>query len=199
MNRIIIGLRELTKSISRSSKFAVIITKDGDKELYVKKFRREMKKYSWLQQNPDDNLSLSELEYGDIVLFGSSSSYDYTILEGKKALMKLKNILKYDVVTESDRIARALEHYAEKNSVCPCWHRPSRKSDPDVIINVTVTEKKKPFVVNTYDVVDIYDGFVKVGWNIYYIETSRAGKQYVDIDGTTYQIKHNVFGQKYLG
>lgn len=200
MNKFIEAFSNLINP-AKEEQFAVVITETGDVQLYTKKLKRLIKKYPWLQQNPNDNLSLNDLEYGDIILFGSSSSYDYTILEGKKAMMKIRNVKKYDVVTESGRIARALEHYVEKNSKHSCWCRPSRKcNDDDVtIVNITVTDKPKPRVLRTLDVADIYEGFVKIGWNIYYVDNCRySGRQFVNIEGETYEIKTDRFGDKYF-
>jgi hypothetical protein len=181
------------------SKFAVVITEKGNSMLYIKKFRRLMDKFPGLIQNSNDNLSLKELEYGDVVLFGSSSSYDYTILEGKNKTMKLKNTILYDVTSESDRIARALEHYTEKNSICPCFRkRATRRCNDDVDIFIITESKPKPRIIESYDVADIYDGFVKIGWNIYYTYTGYAGRQFVNVEGTRHQIKEDRCGNKYL-
>ena len=200
MNKFIEAFSNLI-SQNKEEQFAVVITETGDAQLYTKKLRRLIKKYPWLQQNPSDNLSLNDLEYGDIILFGNSSSYDYTILEGTKAMMKLKNVVKYDVVNESGRIARALEHYVKKNSRRSSWFQPLRKSynDDVTVVNITITNKPKPRVVRSFDVADIYEGFVKIGWNIYYVDNCRcSGRQFVNIDGEVFEIKADRFGDKYL-
>jgi len=155
--------------------FAVVMTDEGTAKLYIKKFKRMLKEYPYLIQNPSDSRSLSSLEYGDIVLFGNNSSYDYTILQGNNELMKLRKnrVVLYDVVSEETRIANALERYVEKNSViCPCL-RWKKVSEPkaDVTVTISIEEVPAPKKVATLEVVDIYDAFVKVGWNIYYTVT----------------------------
>jgi hypothetical protein len=184
--------------------FAVVMTDEGDAKLYIKKFKRLLKEYPFLIQNPNDRLSLSSLEYGSIVLFGNNSSFDYTILQGNNELMKLRKnrTILYNVVSDEVAIANALERYVEKNSViCPClrWKK-AVKPEADVTVTISIEEVPTPKKVATFDVVDIYDAFVKIGWNIYYTTTDTwTGKQYVNVDGTVFQIKTNRFGQKYLG
>lgn len=178
--------------------FAVIITDEGRAELYIKKFRRLLKEYPFLKQNPKDKISLSKLSFGDIVVFGNNSSYDYTITD--EPLMKLRKFIMYDLISDETRIASALDRYVEKNGICPCWPKAVKKNNYDVTITVTLEENPKPKKIATLEVVDIYDAFVKVGWNIYYTTTDTwTGKQYVSIDGNVFEIKTNRFGQKFLG
>jgi hypothetical protein len=180
--------------------FAVVMTDEGSEKLYIKKFRRLLKEFPFLLQNPNDRRTLSSLSYGDIVVFGNSSSFDYTILTGNTELMKLKNVTLYDVVTEESRIADALEYYIEKNSVRPFW-RTSSKKEADVTVTITIEDTPKPKAkkVATIEVPDFYDAFVKIGWNIYYVTLDTwTGKEYINVDGTVLEIKKNIFGQKYL-
>jgi hypothetical protein len=199
MNKIFRVLSDLLPGNNEKEPFLIKITDAGPAKLYIKKLIRIIRKYPELQQNPKDTIKLSQLQLGDMVIFGESSSFDYTIIEeikGDRELMKLRKYTMYDLVKNENRIANAIERYVEKHSKRPC------RCTDDVDINITITVendapvKKKP---TSFDVVDIFDTFVRVGYHIYDIRVDLCtGKEWVIIGGDAYQVKTNWCGKKYL-
>jgi hypothetical protein len=197
MTNILSKLSELLNPSSKNAPFAVLITDTGESKLYIKKFKRLLTKYPGLLEASSRfrRKSLKNAEYLDLIVFGNNSSFDYIVLENELEMLKIQTRKIYQLVEDYDQVVKALEEYVEKNNI-----RKEEDVDIEINLNITIEEAPvKPKKVATYEVVDIFDTFVRVGWDIYeiYVDTY-TGKELVKIGNKVFQIKKNLFGQKYL-
>lgn len=187
-----------SRNLKKKDGFVVIMTDEGKDRLYLKKLIRLIRKNELLVQAPASmrDKALSSTEYLDFIAFGLNNDFDYTVIEDENEMKKYKMKKVFNLVEDFDSIVKALDLYLDSNN--------KKSSDDDLEIEIKITiEEDAPVKKNksskVYDVVEIYDRFVRIGWDVYdiYVDVDTK-REYVFVGNFRYEIKKDIFGRKYL-
>ena len=180
---------------SKKKGFNIVVTEEGNQKYYLKALEKELKKYPFLKQQGffTRRNSLSSASYLDVVVFGGSNKFDYTVTNMIEEVPV--NNKSFDLISEFSKIRERLAEYVEKN-----YPQKVNNKKFDIEINIEFT-KEKPAVKSKskYEVYRIHDTFVKIGYKTYdiYVDTL-TGDEYIKLNGQKIFILEDKCGDKYL-
>ena len=194
-NNLIIELVFQEKSHKLPNEFVVEIDDCGS--LYTKSLLNIIKKHVEIKKSTAKNI-----EYGDHLVFVKDDVY---VEENNSAVRRL-NLPEYSLVQQYESVEKLVNNFfknvfisKKKNhntfdfcALCPfaTFCPATSKVKDDFIYDgdyVSVDEK-----------VSIFYNFVKVGYDQYDIYLTKSGKERVNIEDETFEIKRDFFGTKYL-
>jgi len=181
-------------TVTSPKEFAVKIDDRG--KLYTKSLVELVEKHVSLKKR-----AIKNLEVGDFIVFTKNDIYvednPFALVGSDLKVLSLVN--DYDKVLSYVRNFFKVTNSKKKSSVyddidlcdiCPMHDLCSSISDNDII--------RDGEFINVEEKVTIQYNSVKVGYDLYRIITKRNGKKYVNIEGSTFEVKSGFMTGKYL-
>lgn len=198
-------------TFKKKGKFAVSIDERSFQKLYLEKLIDIIEdKYDFLKEN--NNAFARRIErakFRDVIVFGSSRKYDYTVMSYNEFIQSSSNnVTLFNLSQSFNKVLERLENYADKNyyqddeeeSYCVkerVRYFDFASAEPMAVI---VTKKVKPVVIVPkkkkeleLQEVAVYGNHVRIGYDAFKIRKS-FGEEYVVVDGNTYFIERDSYG-----
>lgn len=193
----------------KKNKFAIVVDEQGRNKNYLRKLINLLDdKYDFLKQQSAllRDKAITKAKYGDVIVFGSSSNSDFTVMDPIDFEEIEEGFRTVDLLEEFSVVKKLLAKYAKANyphkfeaEEYYCFAAAPRRSSYDNLVVIEIESPKRTTRRNTssnltLNEVFVYTNYVQVGWDTYRIRKNSCGDQYVKINGKTYWVDRDVYG-----
>lgn len=168
---------------STNKPFAIVVDDSTKNKLFIKALKDKVKTLKIKEASYYfRDKSIANLSFGDVIFFNTDKEFDFIVETNIDEIEDYSVSNNYFLVDDFQKIIRKLETSFPKKKLPP-----KNKYDLDIEIEIELPRRKRPIpkrkkYSKVFDVVEINDNFVKIGYDMYprYIDT--LGNDFIIVD-----------------